>query len=135
MDVVISNYDLNGWLNYTVARSRTQVFFVNKAPVSVYIDGLEAFDGWNYSNGAVTVTGASSSAALTFKDTPPAATPVPSSSPPQPEGQNKTAPSPSPPVTPNPPNSQFDFGGWLVAKWLIFTAAIANALLATTPSL
>jgi len=131
-DVVISNYDLNGWLNYTVAGSGTQVFSVNKAPVSVYIDGLEASDGWSYSNRTLTVTGASSSASLTFEDAPPAATPVPSSSPKQPEGQNETAPSPSPPVTPNPPNPQFDPEGWLAANWLIVVTAIAIAILAIT---
>ena len=138
-NMVISSYDLNGWINYTVTGSGSQTFSVNKTPVSVYINDLQTSNGWSYSNGAVTVTGASSSVALTFVEPTPTPTLTPSSSPTQPRVQNngssrreETAPPPSPNLTPNPANPQFNLVGWLAANWLITVIAIIIVIFAIT---
>lgn len=65
-NIVITNCDPNGWINYTVTGRGTQIFSVNKAPASVHIDGLKASGGWTYSNGVLTVSGAASTVAINF---------------------------------------------------------------------
>jgi hypothetical protein len=70
-NIVISNYNSTGEISYTVSGSGgSQAFLVNTAPVSVYINGnttpAPIGDGWTYSNGEVTVTGATSQVTINF---------------------------------------------------------------------
>jgi hypothetical protein len=76
-NMVISNYDPDGWLNYTVSGIGTQtIYSLKKPPAAVYIDGIQNSSCWNYSYGSVTIAGASSSVAINF--TEPAVIPTPS---------------------------------------------------------
>ncbi|MGA2384995.1 MAG: metallophosphoesterase [Candidatus Bathyarchaeia archaeon] len=66
-DIVVTNYNPDKVLSYMVSQSGgTQTFSVNAAPSSVVIDGSPAKsgDGWSYSKGEVTVTGAASSVTI-----------------------------------------------------------------------
>ena len=67
-NIVISNYDPKSGINYTVSGRGKQTFSVNKLPASVDIDGALASNGngWSYSNGEITVTGATSSVVINF---------------------------------------------------------------------
>jgi hypothetical protein len=65
-NIVISNYDPNSIISYAVSGFGSQTFSVNKSPTSVDIDGIPASTGWSYSNGEITVTGATSSVAMNF---------------------------------------------------------------------
>lgn len=60
-NIIINNFN-STLISYTVSGNGTQTFSVNAAPLSVNIDGAAATigDGWNYSNGQVTVTAATS---------------------------------------------------------------------------
>jgi len=65
-DIVISNFDLNNNISYTVDAVGNQTFFVNEQPASVFIDGALSSNGWSYSNGEIMVTGATSAVAINF---------------------------------------------------------------------
>jgi hypothetical protein len=67
-NVVVSTFNPNSSVSYTVSGSGSQTFTVNKPPISVYIDGnpVGPGNGWSYSKGEITVTGATSSAVINF---------------------------------------------------------------------
>jgi len=65
-NIVISSYNSNSSISYAVSGSGNQTFSVNKSPASVDIDGIPASTGWSYSNGEITVTGATSSVVMNF---------------------------------------------------------------------
>jgi hypothetical protein len=65
-NIVINSYNLNSSISYAVSGSGSQTFSVNKPPTSVDIDGVPASTGWSYSNGEITVTGATSSVVMNF---------------------------------------------------------------------
>jgi hypothetical protein len=69
-NIVISSYDPNSSISYTVSGSGNQTFTVNKPPTSVYIDGKQtlASKGWSYSesNGEIMITGATSKVVINF---------------------------------------------------------------------
>ena len=65
-NIVISSYNSNSSISYTVSGSGSQTFSVNKQPESVDIDDIPASNGWSYSNGDITVTGATSSVVINF---------------------------------------------------------------------
>jgi hypothetical protein len=65
-NIVISNYDPNSSISYAVSGFGSQTFSVNKPPASVDIDGKQTSIGWSYSNGEITVTGATSSVVMNF---------------------------------------------------------------------
>ena len=65
-DIKITSWFESGWTNYTVYGSGTQQLYNGSKPSSVYLDGANKTegDGWSYSSGTVTVTGATASASL-----------------------------------------------------------------------
>jgi cell division protein FtsB len=66
-NTLISTFNPNSSISYTVNRSGTQTFTVNKPPTSVVIDGKQTSgNSWSYSNGEIIVTGATSSAVINF---------------------------------------------------------------------
>jgi hypothetical protein len=65
-NIVISSYNPNSGISYAVSGSGSQTFSVNKPPTSVDIDGTQTSTGWSYSNGEITVTGATSSVVMNF---------------------------------------------------------------------
>ncbi|MGD0203015.1 MAG: metallophosphoesterase [Candidatus Bathyarchaeia archaeon] len=65
-NIVISSYNSNSSISYAVSGSGNQTFSVNKPPTSVDIDGKQTSKGWSYSNGEITVTGATSSVVMNF---------------------------------------------------------------------
>jgi hypothetical protein len=66
-NIVISNFNPNSSISYTVSGSGSQTFTVNKPPTTVDINGNQpSGSGWSYSNGEITVTGATSSAVINF---------------------------------------------------------------------
>jgi uncharacterized coiled-coil protein SlyX len=60
-NIVISKCDADSGISYTVSGSGSQAFLVVARPVSVDIDGVRTLNGWSYSKGEVTFTGATSS--------------------------------------------------------------------------
>ena len=68
-NIVISNYNPNVAISYTVSGSGNQTFSVNELPASVDIDGAlqtSPGNGWSYENGEITVTAATSSVVINF---------------------------------------------------------------------
>jgi hypothetical protein len=67
-DVLVSTFNPNSSISYTVSGSGTQTFTVNKPPISVYINGnpVGTGNGWSYLNGEITVTGVTSLAVINF---------------------------------------------------------------------
>jgi calcineurin-like phosphoesterase family protein len=67
-NIQISNYNPDSSISYTVSGMGSQTFTVNKPAASVYIDGKKTLNGsgWSYSNGEITVTGATSSVVMNF---------------------------------------------------------------------
>ena len=66
-DIVISNYDLNNYISYTVDGIGNQTFStIGQPPVSVTIDGKQTLTGLSYSStsGEIMVTGATSSVVI-----------------------------------------------------------------------
>lgn len=65
-NIKITAWFENGWTNCTVYASGTQQIYNGTKPSSVYINGLYKTegDGWSYSSGIVTITGATSSESL-----------------------------------------------------------------------
>jgi len=63
----------NGWTNYTVYGAGTQQIYNGSKPTSIYIDGIkkDENDGWSYSDGITTITGATVSASLYWGWVPP----------------------------------------------------------------
>ena len=66
-DITVTGYNATS-ITYTVGGVGAQTFHVNTAPTSVIIDGAPAQppNGWSYSNGVVTVTGAAKSVTICF---------------------------------------------------------------------
>ncbi len=64
-NIVINNYDSNS-INYAVSGSGSQTFSVNASPSSVDINGAPTSSGWDYSNGEIAVTGATTTVAINF---------------------------------------------------------------------
>jgi hypothetical protein len=67
-DMVINYFNLNSSISYTVDGSGSQTLSLVNLPSSVYIDGSSPLNenGWSYSDGEITVTGATSSAVINF---------------------------------------------------------------------
>lgn len=156
VNMAISSYDPNGWVNYTINGRGTQTLTANKPPTAAYINGNLSTDGWTYQNGTLIVTSADSTVALNFQ-TPinsqtanqpgnqtPAATSTPaqttnttSESPtllPQPsqtpESSNSTSPSPPTGQNAVPQTSQplIQTAAWVVSAVAVVVAGFTLVL-------
>jgi hypothetical protein len=68
--MVLQSVDLNGWLNYTVSAVGIQTFNPTSMPTLVIIDGSAKppNNGWTYSNGTLTISGATAAADISFSN-------------------------------------------------------------------
>lgn len=66
-NIIISEYFVNGWLNYT-CNAGTQLIHNGTKPSAVYFDGVNQTEGdtWSYTGGTVTLTPSGTDVAITW---------------------------------------------------------------------
>jgi len=72
VEITVTSLWRNNWFNYTVSGSGTQQIHNGSKPSTVYVDGVAKLegDGWSYTDGTVTVTGATNNASLYWGTAP-----------------------------------------------------------------
>jgi hypothetical protein len=60
-NIAISDYNPNGWINCCVSGDGGGAFSLDKAPVSVFIDGAQDADRWTFADNMIEITNATTS--------------------------------------------------------------------------
>ena len=88
-DIHVETWMVNDWVTYTVDGSGSQTIYYGSEPSKVFIDEVkkDSYDGWSYSSGVTTITGATSKVSLFFGSSAPPSTPPSDPSIPQPSAK------------------------------------------------